>query len=149
MICRNKQVFKYRFLVKGIMAKHTCFDCGIEFESKRNSVWNIYCGNGCASRCRKRTTRAWVRGDVAKILRLIQKHPMITSKEIISIVDEGKKPWNVVGGFNPEKIAKGMNFIVNKDLVKSHKPNGKHPIHYEIVGGNSLNEWLNPRFRVE
>jgi len=129
------------------MAKHICFDCGNEFESKRNSVHNIYCGGTCASRCRKRTTRAWVRGDMGKILRIIQKHPMITAREIISIVDEGKKPYNVVGGFNPEKIAKGFNFIVNKDLVISHKQ--RHPIRYEIVGGNSINEWLNPRFRVE
>ena len=129
------------------MEEHTCFDCGKVFEHNSISPHNIYCGGDCASRCRRRTSRGWVRGDVAKILRIIQKHPMITAREIISIVDEGKKPYNVVGGFNPEKIAKGFNFIVNKELVISHKE--KHPICYEIVGGNSLKEWLNPRFRVK
>ena len=127
------------------MGIHTCFDCGIEFESKRDSVHNIYCGANCSSRCMRRVSRGWLRGDLAKILRYIQKFPNATAKDIIATVDKGLKPFNVKAKFNNCKISKGFDFLVNKELVIKHYPPNS-AIQYEIIGGDSLDEWINPRF---
>ena len=128
------------------MDKCVCFDCGIEFEARPSPSRNIYCGNDCAKKQHFRIHRGWKRGDFAKIMRVIQKYPNITANEIIRKIDSGKRPYNVVAKFNNTKIAKGAKFLFNTDAVRAYRPKPRDSLHYEIVSGNSVDEWLNPRF---
>ena len=123
-----------------------CFDCGIEFEPRPSPSRNTYCGNECAKKQHGRIHRGWKRGDFAKIMRVIQHYPNITANEIIRKIDGGKRPYNVVGKFNNTKIAKGARFIFNTNAVRVYRPKPRDSLHYEIVSGNSVDEWLNPRF---